>query len=273
MPPAFSPRLVPCLIAACGLIGISSASAQLQTYSFQAMVDSVESTSTAFADRSLGLVAGDTITGTIVIDLSAYDTAVDPAFGSYRNYDTGSVNEYNPETRTYNLLPRLFNASLALDLPKGDIGFGAIRNDIDGYAFDTYEEERAPRIDVSNGTADGDSLNFYQKIQIASSQGGSRGSRTVDFLLNDSSGTVFNSDALPASLSLNDFDSARIRFEIMEAPFTIQYPGVEAIRGSASFTSHLTCLTAIPEPSSLVLSAVAGSVLLTFRRRNQSSVF
>ncbi|MES2657258.1 MAG: PEP-CTERM sorting domain-containing protein [Verrucomicrobiota bacterium] len=283
MLPAFPPRVVPCLrlIATCGLLWSSSASAQLQMYSFQAIVDSVESSSAAFADRNLGLVAGDTITGTFVIDISAYDTLGDLMFGSYPNYAANSVNEYNPATGTYNLLPRHFNASLALDLPKGDIEFGGIRNDYGPNTFDTYEDGRAPRINVSNGqtfttesgklgSASGDSLNFYQKIQIASSIGGYQGTRTVDFLLNDSTGSAFGSDQLPASLSLNDFDGARIYFAITENPSSIQYPGVEAIRGNAGFTAQITCLTPVPEPSSLALSAIAGTLLFTIRRRKAS---
>lgn len=280
MPPAFPPSVVSCLglVAAGGLLWSSSASAQLQTYSFQAIVDSVESSSAAFADRNLGLVAGDTITGTIVIDISAYDTLGDLLMGSYDNYSADSVNVYNPETGTYNLLPRLFNASLALDLPKGDVEFGSISNNYGPSTFDTYEEGRAPRINVSNGqtyttesgklgAASGDSLNLYQKIQLASSVGSYQGSRTVDFLLNDSTGRAYNSDELPTSLSLGQFDGAKIHFAISENPFSIQYPGIEAIKGNAAFIAQITCLTAVPEPSALALCVVASNLLLIRRRR------
>lgn len=281
MPPAFPPSVVPRLLltAACGLFWSSSASAQLQTYSFQAIVQSTESSSAAFADRNLGLVAGSTITGTFVIDLSTQDTLGDlMSFGSYHNYDTGSVSEYNDQTGTYNPLSRISWSSLTLDLPKGSVAFGEVSDDYGPKTFDTYEAGRAPRINVSNGgtyttesgklgTANGDSLNFYQKIQIASSAGPGSRSRTVDLLLNDSTGSAFNWDGLPASLSLDQFDDASIYFALTENPFSIQYPGVEAIRGNAAFVAQITCITAVPEPSSLALCALTGSLLFVRRRR------
>lgn len=281
MPPAFPPSVVPCLglAAACGLSLVSSANAQLQTYSFEAIVQSTEASSAAFADRNLGLVAGSTITGTFVIDISAHDTLGDlMSFGSYHNYATDSVSEYNEQTGTYNPLPRISYSSLTLDLPKGNVAFGEISNDYGPRTFDSYEGGRAPRVNVSNGqtyttesgklgTASGDSLNFYQKIQIASSAGPGNSSRTVDFLLNDSTGAAFNSDGLPASLSLDQFDDASIYFSLVENPFTIQYPGVEAIRGNAAFVAQITCITAVPEPSALALSALAGGLLFVRRRR------
>ncbi|RYD23682.1 MAG: PEP-CTERM sorting domain-containing protein [Verrucomicrobiaceae bacterium] len=281
MPPAFPPSVVPCLglVSACGLLWSSSASAQLQTYSFEAIIQSTESSSAAFADRNLGLVAGSTITGTFVIDLSAQDTLGDLlSFGSYRNYAPGSVSEYNPQTGTNNALPRISFSSLTLELPKGTIAFGEVSNDYGPKTFDTYEEGRAPRINVSNGetyttesgklgTASGDSLNFYQKLQIASSAGPGSRARTVDFLLNDSTGNAFNSDGLPASLSLEQFDNASIFFNINENPMTIQYPGSDAIRGNASFVAQITCVTAVPEPSALALCSLAGGLLFIRRRR------
>ncbi|RYD31524.1 MAG: PEP-CTERM sorting domain-containing protein [Verrucomicrobiaceae bacterium] len=281
MPPAFPPNVVPRLglVAACGLSLVSSASAQLQTYSFQAIVRSTESSSAAFADRNLGLLAGSTITGTFVIDISAHDTVGDLLnFGSYHNYDTGSINEYNDQTGTYNSLTRISWSSLTLELPKGTVAFGEISNNYGPRTFDTFEENRAPRINVSNdstyttesgklGTSSGDSLNFYQKIQIASSAAPSNSTRTVDLLLNDSTGRAFGSDGLPASLSLDQFDDASIYFALTENPFTIQYPGVEAIRGNAAFVAQITSITAVPEPSALALCTLAGGLLFIRRRR------
>lgn len=281
MPPAFPPSVVPCLLltAACGLLWSSSANAQLQTYSFQAIIQSTESSSAAFADRNLGLVAGDTITGTFVIDLSAQDTLGEiMSFGSFHNYATDSVSEYNSQTGTQNPLSRISFSSLTLDLPKERVEFGAVSNDYGPRTFDTYEQGRAPRINISNGetyatesgklgTASGDSLNFYQKIQIASSASVDKRSRTVDFLLNDSTGTAFDSDGLPSSLSLDQFDNASIYFSLVQNPMTIQYPGSDAIRGDATFLAQITCVTAVPEPTSLGLCTLAGGLFFIRRRR------
>ncbi len=281
MPPAFTPKLVPCLAlaAACGLSLVSTANAQLQTYSFEAIVQSTEASSAAFADRNLGLVAGSTITGTFVIDISAHDTLGDLlSFGSYHNYATDSVSEYNEQTKNYNALPRISFSSLTLNLPKGTYAFGEVSNDYGPSTFDTYASTRAPRINVSNGdtyttesgklgTASGDSLNFYQKTEIYSSIGTGSRARTVDLLLNDSTGTAFNSDGLPTSLSLDQFDNASIFFDITERPISITYPGVEAIRGNAAFTAQITNLTAVPEPSALALCSLAGGLMFIRRRR------
>ncbi len=116
------------------------------------------------------------------------------------------------------------------------------------------------------GQVSGDSLNFYHNIDDTL-----RGSytlnnvNTVDLLLNDSTGTAFNSDQLPTALSLANFDLAKIYY--YKSFGSSLGPNVGNLRTEA-ITASITRIMEVPEPSSLLLSAWAATWLLGLRRRH-----
>ncbi|MEK7953344.1 hypothetical protein WKV53_22710 [Luteolibacter sp. Y139] len=271
------------LFGACVLASLAPANGQLLEYSFQAVVDSIDSTDPGFTANRLGLVAGDTITGRIIIDRSSIDQVPgDSSFATYRNYATGGSSIYDPNSLTYQQPPLLFQTSVSLDLPLGQGSFGTVTSSGSGgnLVYDPYSDVTAPRVNVANGTSytsesgafgtvSGDALNFYQVVSEVSPGGLSslKSRQTVDFLFQDADGLAFQSDALPGSLALSDFDSAKIFYKLVVPAQSIQTPVSNLTYGTLSFNAHLVSLNVVPEPSAVGLGAVAVSLLVLFRRR------
>jgi hypothetical protein len=103
-----------------------------------------------------------------------------------------------------------------------------------------------PAISVVNGAAS-DSFSAYGEIPL---DGG------LSIHLENSTGTALNSDALPAGLNLSDWDSGYFQIRV---PASMDRYGV-VISG----------VVVVPEPSALVLSALALAIL-TFARRREAS--
>ncbi|NOY41598.1 MAG: PEP-CTERM sorting domain-containing protein [Planctomycetes bacterium] len=79
----------------------------------------------------------------------------------------------------------------------------------------------------------------------------------LEIVLRDDDGTVFSDDSLPATLDLADFETAQVFFSAEDVSLNFAFD-VEA---------SITSITPIPEPSTLLLGALAGVGLLVRRRR------
>jgi hypothetical protein len=164
-----------------------------------------------------------------------------------------------------------YHSSLSLSFPAGEVLSGWGRP-VSGQAVETNEtvvtNDTTYTFGVSTsrpsnyqvGTVEGDSLivSTYDWRGYVSGTGGAATYENIALVLNDSGGNIFGSDALPSSLDLSGFDRMNLYY----------YRGGPTSGNFASFTAHLTCLNAIPEPSILGLCLLSGGMLAFSRRRS-----
>jgi hypothetical protein len=145
----------------------------------------------------------------------------------------------------------------AMDASPADLTFGEYQVSDLSIQVGTYspDVDAGDTLEIGNHSAD--FLNL-----IANPSGSSVGAFSPNFWqlnLADSTGSVFDSDALPTSLSLDDFDSGIIVFEFFDG---MSFPQVTGTVTSIS-------LPVVPEPASALL-VLAGLVALGLARASQS---
>lgn len=248
----FPPKMLSLVAALFASAGAASA----QTFTFTAVVDSINSDNTPLAESRLGLVAGDTFTAVLVLDWNAPDYDTDPKLGVYRNW--------NP----YGYSPNRYSASLTLYFPNQASEFGGPSNSSTTPDIRVADGTTIDSVTGKLGTVSGDSFNYYQPKPQVAGPGNGLYQETVELLLNDSSGSAFSSDGLPRSLNLSDFDLAKIYFRAARTGGGISYPGSDGPHyKSFDLFATVTNITAVPEVSTTALSLLAGGILVGTRRR------
>ena len=237
-----------------------------QTYKFQATISSLDTNNNPYAESNIGLVAGDILTGTIVIDRSSPDTLPgDPSRGVFLNTD--------PANDTWNS-PYIYRSYVTIELPVGTYGFGNKLEYTYGFVRPTLTVVNNSDFQSPSQTFSGDTLQFLNRYTIPEESKNSpsiRGSatRSLNLLLNDPSGIAFDSKALPTDVSLTSFSTATISYQKRAEFGTTYNANGENISPYAGFTAHITSITGVPEPSAFALVTLTGTACL-FRRHRRS---
>lgn len=263
LPPLFRCALIPTIAFGFTFCFGTALTLQGQSYRFQATIASVETNSNAYAESNIGLVAGDTLTGTIVIDRSSTDTLPgDPSRGVFLNTD--------PANTAWDS-PYIYHSYVIIELPVGTYGFGNKLEYTFGYVRPTLTVVNNADYQISTQTLSGDTLLFQNQYIIPEETKGPSMSRaayrSLSLLLNDPSGTALDSEALPTALDLAAFSTAMISYN-KRAEFTFQTgPDGSFFTPYAGFTANITSITGVPEPSIFALVTVAGTACLFRRHR------
>jgi len=234
-------RVIVALAAVVVLIGAGRTMGAI-TYRFTGHITSLQAEEPTFGDigtpTNLPFAVDDTFSGSFTYDRAVPDDNPDDEYGTYKHtspYDFG------------------------LEWMIGDTLFGTVR-----------ASDQSSHVYVANHPAgteyEADGFGIYQTgsenlvlptgwaVETAT---GFYSSLSVSF--GDSSDTAFADDSLPKSLSLSDFDGASIKWNVLHddypTPLTLTTPLGSELYREFWFHGEIDGLTAVPEPSTLVMWA------------------